>query len=151
MRLQYVVFGHDTFAACLRCLRDTCGRLSATLIGVKRQIARDAEIQGSWTPGIHNHCIVLPGYHREWGLAGLTTYPRDMVSRFIVANMTEARPNCYYELGIAHALGKEVIHIAREMKDVHFDVNDFNFIVYEHVDDLKGRLRERIQKTIGRF
>jgi nucleoside 2-deoxyribosyltransferase len=74
-----------------------------------------------------------------------------MVSRFIVANMTEARPNCYYELGIAHALGKEVIHIAREMKDVHFDVNDFNFIVYEHVDDLKGRLRERIQKTIGRF
>lgn len=70
-------------------------------------------------------------------------------ARFIIADMTEARPNCYYELGIAHALGKEVIHIAGDKNDIHFDINDFNFIVYGTAADLKKRLRERIEGTIG--
>lgn len=70
-------------------------------------------------------------------------------ARFIVADMTEARPNCYYELGIAHALEKEVIHLARESKDVHFDVHDFNFIIYERIDELKRRLHDRIVATVG--
>lgn len=70
-------------------------------------------------------------------------------ARFIIADMTEARPNCYYELGIAHALGKEVIHITSDSKDIHFDIRDFNFIVYEDIDGLKKALRLRIRATIG--
>jgi hypothetical protein len=69
--------------------------------------------------------------------------------KFVVADVTEARPNCYYELGVAHALGKEVIHLARSTKDIHFDVRDFNFIVYSRLDDLKMKLRKRIESTIG--
>lgn len=70
-------------------------------------------------------------------------------ARFIVADMTEARPNCYYELGIAHTLGKEVIHIANSADDVHFDVKNFNFIIYKRIDDLAVRLKERILNTVG--
>jgi hypothetical protein len=70
-------------------------------------------------------------------------------ARFLIADMTEARPNCYYELGIAHALDKEVIHITNDIKDIHFDIRDFNFIVYDNIDGLKTKLRERIRATVG--
>ncbi len=70
-------------------------------------------------------------------------------ARFIIADLTEARPNCYYEVGIAHALGKEVIHITRDLKDVHFDVGDFNFILYKDIDGLKRELRQRALATVG--
>ncbi len=70
-------------------------------------------------------------------------------ARFIVADMTEARPNCYYELAVAHTLGKEVIHLTSDIKDVHFDVKDFNFIVYKGIDDLRAQLRARIKGTVG--
>lgn len=65
----------------------------------------------------------------------------------IIADLTEARPNCYYELGMAHALGKPVIHISRNRADIHFDVQDYNFIVYKNVVSLRSELKERIVGT----
>lgn len=70
-------------------------------------------------------------------------------ARFIVADVTEARPNCYYELGMAHALGKDVIHITHSLDDVHFDIRDFNFIVYRRQQELSDKLRRRIVATVG--
>lgn len=71
-------------------------------------------------------------------------------AKIIVADLTEARPNCYYELGIAHALRKEVIHLAYSGQDIHFDVKDWNFIIYSRIDELTRKLRERILATVGR-
>ena len=71
-------------------------------------------------------------------------------ARLVIADITEARPNCYYELGIAHALRKEVIHLAYAGKDIHFDVKDWNFIIYSRIDELASALRERILGTAGR-
>lgn len=70
-------------------------------------------------------------------------------ARFIIADLTEARPNCYYELGLAHALEKQVIHIAASTTELHFDVKVLNFIVYSSAADLRKRLRERIKGTVG--
>jgi hypothetical protein len=69
-------------------------------------------------------------------------------AKFILVDLTEARPNCYYELGLAQALEKPVILLARRKEDVHFDVSDFPVIIYERLDPLVTRLRERIQHTI---
>lgn len=69
-------------------------------------------------------------------------------ARFIIADVTEARPNCYYELGVAHALEKEVIHLANSAQDIHFDVKDFNFIIYSDGGDLERKLHRRIRATI---
>ncbi len=69
-------------------------------------------------------------------------------STFVIADVTEARPNCYYELGVAHSLGKIVIHLARGKRDIHFDVRDFNFIIYSRIEELKEKLRKRIMATI---
>ncbi|TKJ27578.1 MAG: hypothetical protein CEE42_01355 [Promethearchaeota archaeon Loki_b31] len=70
-------------------------------------------------------------------------------ARFIISDLTEARPNCYYELGIAHGLNKDVIHIVNSISDIHFDVKDFNFIIYKSIKELKEKLKKRIQETIG--
>lgn len=69
-------------------------------------------------------------------------------ARFIVAELTEQRPNCYYELGYAHAIEKDVIHVINKKDPIHFDIKDFNFIVYESIVDLKNRLKKRIEETI---
>lgn len=70
-------------------------------------------------------------------------------AKFVIADMTEARPNCYYELGVAHATRKHVIHLAFSIDDVHFDVKDFNFIFYSRIDELATLLKERIIGTVG--
>lgn len=69
---------------------------------------------------------------------------------FIIADLTEARPNCYYELGYAHALKRDVIHLCDKSRkeDIHFDVADFNFILYSDLTSLKTLLDKRIAKTL---
>ncbi|NRT90897.1 hypothetical protein [Clostridium beijerinckii] len=72
-------------------------------------------------------------------------------AKFIIADLTEQRPNCYYELGFAHALEKEVIHLVKEGEVIHFDIKDYNFIVYSSITELAERLEERIINTIGKM
>lgn len=67
---------------------------------------------------------------------------------FIIADLTEERPNCYYELGYVHALNKVVIHTLNKKSALHFDVKDYNFILYERVQELSERLAKRIESTV---
>ncbi len=71
-------------------------------------------------------------------------------ARFVVADLTEARPNCYYELGYAHRASKEAILSIHKDTPIHFDVKDYNFIVYESASELHDRLSSRIEKSIGK-
>lgn len=70
-------------------------------------------------------------------------------ARFIVADLTGERQNCYYEVGFAHAMEKEVILLARRGEYLHFDLKDYNFIIYENTTELESRLKERILATVG--
>ena len=69
-------------------------------------------------------------------------------SRFIIFDATESKPNCFYELGVSHAFGKEVIHITNSANNIPFDLIEFNFIVYSRIDELSQKLKKRILKTI---
>lgn len=68
--------------------------------------------------------------------------------RVVVADLTEQRPNCYYELGYAHALGKEVVHTVKYGEMIHFDIQDYNFIIYPNTTELKTRLEQRLKAVI---
>lgn len=69
--------------------------------------------------------------------------------RFLVCDVTNERPNVYYELGYAHGLEKDVILVARLGTSVHFDVKDYNVIFYKSFADLEARVDRRIADAIG--
>jgi nucleoside 2-deoxyribosyltransferase len=66
----------------------------------------------------------------------------------VVADLTDEKPNCYYELGYSHALNKNVIHTISKKSSIHFDVKDWNFIIYNSIGELKDGLRRRIEATV---
>jgi hypothetical protein len=66
-------------------------------------------------------------------------------SKYVIADLTGNRPNCYYETGFAHALGKELILIVRDDDTVHFDLAGHRFIRWRTETDLRKKLKERIQ------
>lgn len=52
-------------------------------------------------------------------------------SDLIIADLTDSNPNVYYELGIAHALGKKVILITQEIDELPFDLRSYRVISYD--------------------
>jgi len=74
--------------------------------------------------------------------------------RFLVADFTGQRGGVYYEAGLAHGLGKQVIWLCQEddLAKVHFDTRQYNFIVWkpDELPELKARLRNRIEATLGK-
>lgn len=57
-------------------------------------------------------------------------WKRISLSDFVVADLTNRNPNVFYELGIAHTLGKPAILITQNLNDVPFDVRHNRVIVY---------------------
>jgi len=53
----------------------------------------------------------------------------------VVADLTGGNPNVYYEVGLAHAVGKQVICITQDAGDIPFDVRTVRQIIYDK-DDL---------------
>ena len=63
------------------------------------------------------------------------------LAEFIIADLTFERPNCYYEIGYAHALGKKVILTARRGTEIHFDISNFSVIWYNSMSELERKLK----------
>jgi hypothetical protein len=71
-------------------------------------------------------------------------------ARLIIADMTERNPNVFYELGIAHTLGKPVIMITQSMDYVPFDLKHLRCIVYDYKPGSIARFEQILEKTIRR-
>ncbi len=65
------------------------------------------------------------------------------VSRVVLADLSGERPNCYYETGFAHALGKDIILTIQKGDQIHFDLASHRFILWETEAELRQSLRER--------
>jgi nucleoside 2-deoxyribosyltransferase len=65
-------------------------------------------------------------------------------SYFVIADITENRPNCYYEIGVAHAIGRPVILTKRQGSRTHFELRGFKVVEYSSARELRDRLRESI-------
>ena len=68
------------------------------------------------------------------------------IAEFVVADLTLERPNCYYEVGYAHALGKNTILIAKENTTIHFDLKGHKVLFYKNATQLKDALEFHILK-----
>lgn len=67
-------------------------------------------------------------------------------AHIIIADMTTKNPNVFYEVGYAHALGKEVILLTQNAEDIPTDLRKFNHIAYKgKIHELKDSLIRRIE------
>jgi nucleoside 2-deoxyribosyltransferase len=64
-------------------------------------------------------------------------------SAIILADLTGERPNCYYETGYAHALGRDLILTIQRESAIHFDLAGYRFIQWSTEKELMDALRPR--------
>jgi len=57
-------------------------------------------------------------------------------ARVVIADLTGRNPNVYYELGLAHVLGKRVILLTQDVNDIPADLKRFRFVTYQ--DNVDG-------------
>ncbi|NEH72343.1 hypothetical protein GR252_23120 [Rhizobium leguminosarum] len=74
-------------------------------------------------------------------------------SRIVICDCTGRNSNVFYEAGIAHTLGREVILISQSDSDIPFDLRHLRYVRY--LDNAEGRatlmqlLTQRMEKIVG--
>jgi hypothetical protein len=69
-------------------------------------------------------------------------------ARIVVANIDGRNPNVFYELGIAHAMGKPTILIAPTPEDVPFDIRTKRLVLFQSLDELRGKLKDELARVV---
>jgi hypothetical protein len=74
-------------------------------------------------------------------------------AKVVVCDCTGKNPNVFYEIGIAHTLGKDVILITQSKDDIPFDLRHLRYVEYmrnkEGLRDLTSAVQARLQTLIG--
>lgn len=69
-------------------------------------------------------------------------------AQMIICDCTGKNPNVFYELGIAHSLGKKTICITQNSDDIPFDIKHLRYIEYKYTPrgmiDFEKKLEEYI-------
>lgn len=74
-------------------------------------------------------------------------------ARLVIADLTSKNANVFYETGIAHSMGRDVVQIAQSIEDVPFDLRGIRTLIYlrngEGLASLRGDLKNRIDGLVG--
>ena len=72
---------------------------------------------------------------------------------FVIADLTEDKPNCYFEAGYAVAKKKNIIFQRLDAPHYepkfHFDIQDYKHIVYRKISDLRNELTGIIEQLVN--
>jgi hypothetical protein len=69
-------------------------------------------------------------------------------ARLIVALVDGRNPNVFYELGVAHALGKQVILVSTDVQALPFDLQSRRLVLAKSDEVLKERLAAEIGRAL---
>lgn len=70
-------------------------------------------------------------------------------SKAVICDCTGRNPNVFYEIGIAHTLGREVILITQAESDIPFDLRHLRFLKYLNNCEGREELREQLAKRLA--
>lgn len=66
-------------------------------------------------------------------------------ARIVVCDCTGRNPNVFYETGIAHTLGRDVILITQNKEDIPFDLRHLRYIPYRNTEEGHANLKNDLQ------
>lgn len=69
-------------------------------------------------------------------------------SDVIIAETTAHNPNVFYEVGLAHGMGRPTVLICKDASSIPFDLAAINHVVYRSISDLKNLLTLRLKATL---
>jgi hypothetical protein len=69
-------------------------------------------------------------------------------ARAVLADCTGRNPNVFYEIGLAHAVGKLVVLITQNNDDVPFDIRHLRYIQYEYTPRGMRIFEKRLTDTL---
>ena len=72
-------------------------------------------------------------------------------ARVVIADLSSKNPNVFYETGIAHTLGREVIQIAQSTEDIPFDLRAIRSQIYLNNGEGLERLKEQVVERLTAF
>ena len=70
---------------------------------------------------------------------------------FVIADLTNERPNVYYEIGYAMGLNKKLILTSKKGVKVHFDLHGYNRIEWSGSVNLKKQLKPVVEEFARSF
>jgi hypothetical protein len=66
----------------------------------------------------------------------------------IIADCTGRNPNVFYEIGIAHTIGKQVILLSQDVEDVPADLRYYRYLLYTPTESGQEELQEKLSQTV---
>lgn len=69
-------------------------------------------------------------------------------ARLLIVNLDGRNPNVFYELGVAHALGKQTILVSSNLEEVPFDLKSYKLVVYDSNEDLKEKIKVAVSQAL---
>ncbi len=80
-------------------------------------------------------------------------YESILAARIIIADITNRNANVFYELGLAHSIGKDVILLSQGSDHIPFDLNRFRHILYSNdgpgYDDLQTKIPRMLETILA--
>jgi hypothetical protein len=70
-------------------------------------------------------------------------------AKVVVADCTKRNPNVFYEIGMAHTLGRDTILISQSLKDIPFDLQHLRYIIYEFTPNGLDVFDEMLRTTLN--
>jgi hypothetical protein len=74
-------------------------------------------------------------------------------AKIVICDCSGRNANVFYEIGIAHALGREVILITQSSSDIPFDLQHLRYVQYlnnsEGLLQLQAKLRKKLEAITG--
>ncbi|MEP7290118.1 MAG: hypothetical protein ABI947_30585 [Chloroflexota bacterium] len=99
---------------------------------------------------LHTTGLLCERVDQDAFTGGIMEYVRNRIetAAVIIAELTGANPNVYLEVGYAWGKGRPTILLARDEKELHFDVRGQRVLTYERIKDLEESLSKELKQMI---